>query len=91
MRADSIRPRPSGAKRLALVGVGLLVALVAFELVLQAGAFLLWRFAPREEVAAARGDERVVLCVGDSNTYGVGASDAEQAYPAVVPTNSHRD
>jgi lysophospholipase L1-like esterase len=76
-------PRPGsrpGRRRLLAAIVGVLVALLAFELVLQAAAFWLWRNAGRESAVGDR--SRVLLCIGDSFTYGLGASGPGGAYPA---------
>lgn len=67
-------------RRLLAVGIGGLLAIALFELVLQVGAYALWRRGGRE--VGADGPAAVVLCVGDSFTYGLGASAPDAAYPA---------
>ena len=61
------------------------------ELVLQAGAVAVWLThtrpaepAVQAEVAAIDPDAARVLCIGDSFTYGDGASSSEHSYPAVL-------
>src|SRR5262249_1140746 len=55
---------------------------------LQVSAYVVWwraahRAAPREESSGAPGNaEQVILCVGDSFTYGLGAKSQDGAYPA---------
>jgi lysophospholipase L1-like esterase len=65
---------------------GLLVAAVAIEGSLQVAAFAAWWWYGRDHGGASRRDgdpgDRVVACVGDSFTYGIGASAATGAYPA---------
>ena len=68
-------------RKIGLVLVGTLGALVALELVLQVGAFLLHRSAA---APAGAGADVTVLCVGDSFTYGLGAADPSQSYPSVM-------
>ncbi len=64
-------------RRLALILLGTLGALVALEVTLQVVAFALWRSAQ----AGDRGGVDTVLCVGDSFTYGLGATAAAGSYP----------
>lgn len=72
----------SALRRLALVVFGIVVALVAIEATLQVGAwYLRWRGRP-EPTAWGVGARRVV-CLGDSNTYGLYLQ-RPQAYPAQV-------
>ncbi|MEM7199431.1 MAG: SGNH/GDSL hydrolase family protein [Planctomycetota bacterium] len=70
----------SGARRLGLVLLGVVLGLLAFELAAQA---VFWSLRPRTPSLHASGSaESVVLCVGDSNTFGMGASTADGPYPA---------
>ncbi|MBK8979226.1 MAG: hypothetical protein IPM29_25295 [Planctomycetes bacterium] len=73
---------PRARRRLGSLGIalGLLLALVTFELLLQGIAFALWLGGDRSGGAAD--GRQVVLCVGDSNTYGVGAASPDGSYPA---------
>jgi lysophospholipase L1-like esterase len=77
--ASSRAPR----RRLRAALVGTLLALVAFELALQVGAFVLFHTARRDGTSAADG-RATTLCVGDSFTFGLGASDPDHAYPAAL-------
>ena len=74
---------PRAARRVRAAAAGVVLALVAFELALQIGAFVLFHTARRDGTASADGRE-VVLCVGDSFTFGLGSSDSEHAYPAAM-------
>jgi len=68
-------------KRLALITFGLLLALVLLEVALQAAALVAQaRVRAGQPGAAGAGDVRV-LCVGDSNTYGL-YLDRSESYPA---------
>ena len=69
--------------RAALLLLGLLVALVGLELLLRAGSLWVGGEGSGRVAAPARGDAHRILCVGDSNTYGVYLADREQeSYPA---------
>ena len=65
--------------RVWLVGVAFLGSLVAMELALQLGALLVSRVAGPRTIASGEG--AVILCVGDSHTYGLPLP-AEESYPA---------
>jgi hypothetical protein len=54
--------------------------LVLFELVLQVAAFAAWRLYGRSNAQAST--DPTVLCVGDSYTYGFGATSTRTSYPA---------
>ncbi len=68
-------------RRTMLVTLGVAGALAAFEAALQAIALFVWLGAGP---AADGGDGPTALCVGDSFTYGLGASTTEDAWPAVA-------
>lgn len=70
-------------RKLILVAFGVAAALVALEIVLQVVAYVIWstRAAPAAPVSDGA---RVVLCVGDSFTYGLRATETNNAYPAVA-------
>jgi len=54
------------------------------EVLLQAGAYAVY-IANRKDIASTQSQIRTMLCVGDSWTHGMGASDAAQhSYPAVL-------
>jgi hypothetical protein len=61
--------------------VGLCAGLVLVEVILQVAAWVIWN---NDQVAAAeRSDtQSVALCIGDSFTYGLGASTRDRSYPA---------
>lgn len=68
-------------KRLALAPIGILLALLMLEGGLQIGAFFTGRSKRGElPVAWVTGNLRV-LCLGDSNTYGLWLERREEAYP----------
>lgn len=72
--------RRAVAGRLALIALGLLLALIALEALLQIAA----RFVSVESPAAVwLSGSRRVICVGDSNTYGL-AVERDEAYPQVL-------
>ncbi len=66
--------------------IGLAVTLLLLEAVLQVGAWARWKGRWQPAESPARAGERVVLCVGDSFTYGFGASSAAGSYPAQLET-----
>lgn len=68
--------------KVAKLGIGAVATLVLLELTLQVGALALWLAEPRTEpTGAADRAEHVVLCVGDSYTYGIGTTAQEFTYP----------
>lgn len=62
--------------------LALLVPALVVELLLQIAAFWVANAVPRAAVVPDSASSRTVLCVGDSYTFGIGASDADHAYPA---------
>ncbi len=73
-------------QRCALALAGALVAILLIEGGLQIAALWMWWHAQRTEsppvLGAETHNERRVLCVGDSFTYGEGAASPEMAYPS---------
>ncbi len=65
---------------------GCVLSLLLIEAGLQIAAFVVTRAAASRGAPAAprAAGERVVLCVGDSFTYGVGASDGATSYPGAL-------
>lgn len=60
-----------------------LLSLILLEVVLQAGSLVATTWFRRETTPGEQDGRRTVLCVGDSFTYGLGASSHEKgAYPA---------
>lgn len=78
-----MRSRRRLAARIALA---VLAFAIALEVALQSLAFVMAYSVAERGVEPTRppGDSRVVLCIGDSFTFGMGASGAEAAYPAVL-------
>jgi lysophospholipase L1-like esterase len=68
------------AQNVLLVLLGLLLAVVTLELLLQGASFLLRNLGSRANVRSDSA-ERIILCVGDSHTYGAGVAESA-AYPA---------
>jgi len=71
-------------QRAALLLVGILAGLALVEVGLQAAALVVWLRTAQPEDAAAlprSPHDRVVLCVGDSFTFGSGASSSALSYP----------
>ena len=64
-------------RRLGLVLLGVLLGLLALEVALQIGAYALWRSAR----GATSSGADAILCVGDSFTYGLGATAGGGSYP----------
>lgn len=78
-------PQAAGVRtiitRVALIPVGFIFGLVALELLLQVGA--LYVAVTEQDLASSWTTRftRRVLCLGDSNTYGVYLQDRSRAYP----------
>ncbi|MCI0588961.1 MAG: GDSL-type esterase/lipase family protein [Planctomycetes bacterium] len=71
------------ARTLALIAGGLCLALVILEGILQLLAWVVWVRGGNAPDAGGGSDGKVILCVGDSFTYGLGASSIDSAsYPA---------
>jgi lysophospholipase L1-like esterase len=68
---------------LARWSLAIAVPLTIAELALQGAAYWLWRSERQVETLDAT-VERVVLCIGDSNTFGIGAGGQDKSYPAVL-------
>src|SRR5262245_66599316 len=64
------------ARRVRAVLIGFVLALIGVEALLQLASFVLW--VGRDEPTRPAG--RVILCLGDSLTFGLGA-EPQQAYP----------
>ncbi|MGH7785520.1 MAG: SGNH/GDSL hydrolase family protein [Candidatus Binatia bacterium] len=67
-------------QRLALMALGVVLGVVILEGALQVGAIALWATG-RPTPTAWAGVRRRVLCLGDSNTYGLWIPDRADAYP----------
>ncbi len=64
------------------VVVGLAVSLLLLEGALQIASLGAWMYFRRKPAPKVEQDARVVLCVGDSYTYGMGGSGRESSYPS---------
>jgi lysophospholipase L1-like esterase len=81
--------RFGAARSLGAIALGTAVGLLVVEGILQVGAYSVWKSAKRRAQSSAAApipatlaeNARVVLCIGDSFTYGSGASSPEGAYP----------
>lgn len=71
-------------RKLKLVLFGILAGLCAFECALQVLAWMQWQARGRHTVRPAGDARDTVLCVGDSFTYGLGAEDPANSYPAAA-------
>lgn len=67
------------------------IGLVSAEIVLQVGYCLVWNFGARGAGTAAAAGHADVLCIGDSFTYGMGASDPAHSYPAQLEAKLRRE
>lgn len=81
-RPHAPRRRRKSRWLLAAAGAGLGIA--TLELVMQVVAFVLWSRLEAERNAAPAAADTTLLCVGDSFTYGLGASERSRSYPAVL-------
>lgn len=63
------------------LSLAVFVGLLSLELLLQVGAAVAWLGAGSTPTASGG---NTVLCIGDSYTYGLGASATSKAYPAVL-------
>jgi hypothetical protein len=71
-------------RKFTLVLLGSLLALVALEAALQVLAFLNWQQRGRTAARPREDARETVLCVGDSFTFGLGATDSNNAWPAAA-------
>ncbi|MFY9345614.1 MAG: GDSL-type esterase/lipase family protein [Planctomycetota bacterium] len=83
MTSPSLAPRPRRRRFLFLVWA-LVGSLLLLELVLQASSLVVWLLQPAPAQPTIESGQSIV-CVGDSWTHGIGASDASTtSYPAVL-------
>ncbi|MDP6930538.1 MAG: SGNH/GDSL hydrolase family protein, partial [Planctomycetota bacterium] len=77
-------------KRLRRIAYIVLASAILLEIALQVGAFVVYQTHAREPVEIHQGDSESnptdlrILCVGDSYTFGDGASDSNHSYPMVM-------
>ena len=77
-------------KRLRHIAYIVLASAILLEIVLQVGAFVVYQTHAREPIGIGQGDSESnatdlrILCVGDSYTFGDGASDSNHSYPMVM-------
>jgi len=83
--SDSAGERKRRTSLLAFLVVPL-VALLLLEVLLQILAFGVSKVYKNPAEASGEREGRVVVCVGDSFTYGYGASDLDHSYPAQLET-----
>lgn len=85
-RYDVVRMRAPRKLFLAVV-----IGFVVLELLLQVGTLVVLWTVGGDSGSSAKGGP-VVLCVGDSYTYGLGASSTDKSYPGVMQTllQTHR-
>ena len=69
-------------KRIRAALLWLLGGLVALEGALQLASWITWKRAARRAADGPAAEGKVILCVGDSFTWGVGASDPAHSYPS---------
>jgi len=67
--------------RVRTVGLLALISLVLLEVVLQMLTVGVWLFFPRHDAERFDSGERVVMCIGDSFTFGLGATSLSRSYP----------
>ncbi len=77
----SVAKRSRSRRGAARAALAFALGLLALELILQLGALAIWCTARRPPEALPPGAGRVVLCIGDSFTFGLGASTKEYCYP----------
>lgn len=70
---------PRARRVLLALAAGTVLALVCLEILLQAIAWWQWRGAAARSGGST--GERTILCLGDSFTYGLGASAPQRSYP----------
>lgn len=88
MPADAPASRPRFRQRWWLPFATLAVLAASIEGAMQAAAYVLW-LQQRKPIAPASG--KVVLCVGDSWTHGIGSLDpAAGSYPAQLQSSLHQ-
>jgi lysophospholipase L1-like esterase len=75
-----VASRPRLTTRLALIPLGVVLAVCVLEAGLQAGAFCVRAAGQRLPATWLTGGRRI-LCLGDSNTYGIYLPDRTLAYP----------
>ena len=71
-------------RRLRQLALALVTGLVALEVALQIGALVAALAIGRPDPAGAGALVPTVLCIGDSYTYGLGASSTEHSYPMAL-------
>lgn len=70
----------TAVRRIALIALGVALGIAVLEVALQLGALALWATGRSMPVSWVGGRRRV-LCLGDSNTYGLYLADRADAYP----------
>ena len=94
--AVGLRRSRTRARLVAVVG-GTVAAVATIELALQGISLAVWLSLPRtspvtDKVDASSDQHRdVILCVGDSNTFGVGATHRTNSYPSLLAEHLEAD
>jgi hypothetical protein len=79
-RRKAPRKRLSWKKRIGLIALGVFLTLVALEIILRSTGFV-YHFERMHQNVDYPDDAFVILCVGDSCTFGEGAFPKTQSYP----------
>jgi lysophospholipase L1-like esterase len=72
----------SRRRRLVSLAIGIIGSLVLLEVILQIGHLFVCLSQEHEPIAPIKSTDRVVMCVGDSFTWGIGSSSPENSYPS---------
>src|SRR5262245_6394619 len=88
---DQASFRDSWSRHLAKLGLKILITFILLEAVLQVAAFAIYLSFRRPPQALDTAGQRAILCVGDSYTFGLGASSAERSYPGVLQQLLRKD
>src|ERR1041385_2490074 len=68
----------------------IVLSLLLLEFILQIGAIFVWHYYRKDDHVLQHG-KKVILCVGDSFTYGIGSRTPEGSYPAQLQKILNQD